>query len=124
MSRFSVLSVLAVLAFPVLTVAGFGQGAPSAQVKPQYPDYPSETPTTLVAPTPNFDFERREAMIQMRDGVALHTVILVPKGAQHAPILLTRTPYSANALTRNAASAHLGRTLYGYDNATDVIVEG
>ena len=32
----------------------------------------------------------------MRDGVKLHTVILVPKGAKHAPILLTRTPYNAN----------------------------
>jgi len=50
-------------------------------------------------------------------------VILVPKGVKHAPILLTRTPYSANELTSHAASAHLGRILYGYDNATDVIVE-
>jgi len=31
-------------------------------------------------------------MIAMRDGVKLHTVILVPKGAHNAPILLTRTP--------------------------------
>jgi predicted acyl esterase len=35
-------------------------------------------------------------MIPMRDGVKLHTVILVPKGAHGAPILLTRTPYDAN----------------------------
>jgi uncharacterized protein len=62
-------------------------------------------------------------MIAMRDGVRLHTVILVPKGARGAPILLTRTPYSADQLTMNLASAHLGPTLYGYDNATDVIVE-
>jgi predicted acyl esterase len=34
-------------------------------------------------------------MIPMRDGVKLHTVILVPKGAKGAPILLTRTPYDA-----------------------------
>ena len=60
----------------------------------------------------------------MRDGVRLHTVILVPKGAEHAPILLTRTPYSADQLTSHAASSHLGPILYGYDNATDVIVEG
>ena len=44
----------------------------------------------------------------MRDGVRLHTVILVPKGAKRAPILLTRTPYDANGLTSHAASAHLG----------------
>jgi putative CocE/NonD family hydrolase len=92
--------------------------------KPQYPNYPSETPAKLQRATPNFDYERREAMIPMRDGVKLHTVILVPKGAKRAPILLTRTPYSADALTSHAASAHLGRILYGYDNATDVIIEG
>jgi uncharacterized protein len=63
-------------------------------------------------------------MIPMRDGVKLHTVILVPKAAKHAPILLTRTPYDANVLTGHAQSSHLGPILYGYDNATDVIVEG
>ena len=98
--------------------------AQSSAPKPQYPDYPSETPAKLKQATPDFDYERREAMIAMRDGVKLHTVILVPKGVKHAPILLTRTPYSANELTSHAASAHLGRILYGYDNATDVIVEG
>ena len=63
-------------------------------------------------------------MIPMRDGIKLHTVILVPKGARNAPILLTRTPYDATALTSHAASAHLGPILWGYDNATEVIVEG
>jgi putative CocE/NonD family hydrolase len=63
-------------------------------------------------------------MIPMRDGVHLHTVILLPKGAKGAPILLTRTPYDANALTTHANSAHLGPSLSGYDNATEVIVEG
>ncbi len=50
-------------------------------------------------------------MIPMRDGVKLHTVILVPKGAKKAPILLTRTPYSADKLTSHADSAHLGPVL-------------
>ena len=39
-------------------------------------------------------------------------------------MLLTRTPYDADKLTSHVASAHLGPNLYGYDNATDVIVEG
>ncbi|HXI90261.1 MAG TPA: CocE/NonD family hydrolase [Blastocatellia bacterium] len=60
----------------------------------------------------------------MRDGVKLHAVILVPKGANRAPILLTRTPYNATELTSHAQSSHLGPILTGYDNATDVIVEG
>ncbi len=75
-------------------------------------------------PQPAFDYLRREVMIPMRDGVKLHTVILVPKGAKGAPILLTRTPYDANALTTHETSAHLGPSLQGYDNATEVIVEG
>ena len=95
-------------------------GAP----KPKYPNFPSETPAELKPATSGFDYARREAMIPMRDGVKLHTVILVPNGAKHAPILLTRTPYSADVLTANLHSAHLGASLYGYDNATDVIVEG
>ena len=85
---------------------------------------PSETPAKLEAATSSFDYVRRVVMIPMRDGVKLHTVILVPKGAKNAPILLTRTPYDADALTNHAASAHLGPVLSGYDNATEVIVEG
>jgi len=60
----------------------------------------------------------------MRDGVKLHTVILIPKGSRSAPILLTRTPYNANELTGHAQSPHLGPILQGYDNAVEVIVEG
>jgi uncharacterized protein len=90
---------------------------------PKYPNYPSETPTELKPSTYGFDYDRREVMIPMRDGVKLHTVILVPKGGKAAPILLTRTPYDANALTTNANSSHLGPSLEGYDNATEVIVE-
>ncbi len=98
--------------------------AQTSSAKPAYPSYPSETPAQLVPKTDSFDYTRREAMIPMRDGVRLHTVILVPRGAQHAPILLTRTPYNASELTSHIASSHLGPSLYGYDNATDVIVEG
>src|SRR3978361_90702 len=63
-------------------------------------------------------------MIPMRDGVKLHTVILVPNGAKNAPILFTRTPYDATALTSHSQSSHLGPILQGYDNAVDVIVDG
>src|ERR1700748_3168492 len=88
----------------------------NAQTAPRYPNYPSETPTTFRPPTYGMDHERREVMISMRDGVKLHTVILVPKGAKKAGILLTRTPYSAIALTTNTPSVHLGTSLWGYDN--------
>ena len=85
---------------------------------------PSETPAKFQPVTDSFDHVRRDVMIPMRDGVKLHTVILVPKGASRAPILLTRTPYNATDLTSHSQSAHLGPILNGYDNATDVIVEG
>jgi uncharacterized protein len=85
---------------------------------------PSETPAQLAPTNYGFDHVRRDVMIPMRDGVRLHAVILAPKGANNAPILLTRTPYNATELTSHAPSAHLGPVLQGYDNATDVIVEG
>jgi putative CocE/NonD family hydrolase len=91
---------------------------------PQYPGLPSETPAHFVPATDSFDYVKRDVMIPMRDGVKLHTVIIVPRGAKGAPILLTRTPYDAKRLTSHAESAHLGPILEGYDNATDVIVEG
>ncbi|MGE5347408.1 MAG: CocE/NonD family hydrolase [Acidithiobacillales bacterium] len=88
------------------------------------PSLPSEMPATFTRSTGSFDYDRRVVMIPMRDGVKLHTVILVPKGAKNAGILLTRTPYDADALTSHSESSHLAPMLEGYDNATDVIVEG
>jgi uncharacterized protein len=96
---------------------------PAAGQTVKYPKLPSETPAKFEPATASFDYTRRDVMIPMRDGVRLHTVILVPRGAKRAPMLLTRTPYDATALTSHAASAHLGPILEGYDNATDVIVE-
>jgi hypothetical protein len=51
-------------------------------------------------------FDAIEAMIPMRDGVKLHTVICIPKsGGAGLPILLQRTPYGANV--RVAGFVHL-----------------
>ena len=94
---------------------------------------PSETPQEFKPTNYGFEYERRDVMIPMRDGVKLHTVIIVPKSVidankvdakKRAPILLTRTPYNANDLTGHAASAHLGPILNGYDNALEPIIEG
>ena len=94
-------------------------GPAAAQTPPRL----TATPATLQSETPQkfeptdygFDYVRRDVMIPMRDGVKLHTVIIVPKGAKSAPILLTRTPYNATELTSHASSAHLGPILTGYD---------
>ena len=87
-------------------------------------NYPSETPRKFEPTNQGFNYIKRDVMIPMRDGVKLHTVILIPKGARNAPILITRTPYDATSLTTHAVSSDLGSILTGYDNATDVIVEG
>src|SRR3954469_1876846 len=95
----------------------------SAAQKPGDERY-NERPAVLKPATTRFNYERRLVDIPMRDGVKLHTVILIPKGPRGAPILLTRTPYNAETLTGHAASGNLSAILDGYDNATDVIVEG
>jgi hypothetical protein len=84
----------------------------------------SEMPQSFQRVTDSFDYVKRDVMIPMRDGVGLHTVIVIPKGAKNAPMLLTRTPYNATAQTNQAASSHMGSILYGYDNPLEVILEG
>ena len=99
--------------------------APAAPPEgPKYPEYPSETPQKFVRPTYGADFECRQVMIPMRDGVKLRTYILVPKSATRAAILLTRTPYDAKHMTSLTQSLHLGARLWGYDNAVETIIEG
>jgi putative CocE/NonD family hydrolase len=82
--------------------------APTAPMKP---DIPAE----FSAPSTDFDYLKRVAMIPMRDGVKLYTVIVVPKGARGAPIILTRTPYDAAKHAERSASPHLLATLSDAD---------
>jgi uncharacterized protein len=114
------LTSTALLCFFLFARSLSGQTAPA----PAYPGLTSESPARFEPVTTSFDYVKRDVMIPMRDGVKLHTIVLVPKGAKNAPILLTRTPYNAKELTSHAASSHLGPILSGYDNATEVIVEG
>jgi putative CocE/NonD family hydrolase len=107
----------------LLALLAWAAQATSAAPPPK-PSYPSETPARFDPVTSSFDHERRVVMIPMRDGVKLNTVILVPRGAKGAAILLTRTPYDAAALTTHVPSSRLGPLLSGYDNAADVVVEG
>ncbi|HET7306658.1 MAG TPA: CocE/NonD family hydrolase [Gammaproteobacteria bacterium] len=100
----------------------FAVAAWAGPPKIKYPNY-NETPAHFKPKTQSFDYVRRVVEIPMRDGVKLHTVIIVPKCAKHAGILLTRTPYNADALTSHAHSGHLGPILEGYDNVTDIIKE-
>jgi uncharacterized protein len=78
-----------------------------AQTPPITPDIPPK----FDAPTDAYDYVKRVEMIPMRDGVKLYTVIVIPKGAKKAPIVLTRTPYNAAQRATRAQSPHMLATL-------------
>jgi hypothetical protein len=75
------------------------------------PPLAPDIPANFAMPTQSFDYEKRDVMIPMRDGVKLHTVIMIPKGASHAPIILTRTPYEASKRAERSVSPYLFSTL-------------
>ena len=85
---------------------------------------PSETPAAFVPRVDTFDYTKREVMIPMRDGVKLKTIIIIPRGAHRAPILLTRTPYGATDRMAKNDSAHLSALLDSNDVADDAMVNG
>ena len=60
----------------------------------QYPALPSDTPATFVPASESFDYVKRDVMIAMRDGVKLHTVILVPQGARRRSAVASCSPRS------------------------------
>jgi putative CocE/NonD family hydrolase len=92
--RFAAVSVL-------LCLAGVVAQAGTPPMKPDIPE-------KFEAPTADADYVKRTVMVPMRDGVKLFTVIVVPKGAKNAPIILTRTPYdAANRAKRNTSPSLL-----------------
>jgi uncharacterized protein len=84
------------------------------------PALPSDIPAKFKPNTDSYDFIKREEMIPMRDGVKLKTVILIPKGVKNAPILLTRTPYSAARHANRNPSPHLQSVLSPGDDVVAV----
>jgi uncharacterized protein len=90
----------AIIASAIVTFASVAAG----QIPPIAPDIPAK----YTPPDINADYVKRVVMVPMRDGVKLYTVIVVPKGAKGAPILLTRTPYNAaQRATRNESPSML-----------------
>ncbi len=87
---------------------------------PPPPALPAETPAEFHPLETGFDYSERHVDIPMRDGVKLHAIIMIPQGAAHAPILLTRTPYNAEDLSAHRHSSHMVAMLDGYDNASDI----
>ena len=76
----------------------------------QTPAMTPDIPAKFAFPTDAYDYARREVMIPMRDGVKLYTVLIIPKGATGAPILLTRTPYNAKKNAERNLSPYAAAT--------------
>jgi putative CocE/NonD family hydrolase len=73
---------------PLLALA-----AAPAPVTPMTPDVVAKYNPVL----PEADYIKRVAMVPMRDGTKLYTVIVMRKGTTGGPILLSRTPYDAKS---------------------------
>ena len=101
MSRRTALA-LAVSALAASFATSFAVAAP--QTQPARDNTLAQTGSDIPAkwqkPDAGYDYTRKEVMIPMRDGVKLHTVILIPKGAQGLPLLLERTPYDAGGFSK------------------------
>jgi len=114
---------LAVTSFPLGTIHA-QSGADKSQHEGS-PALPSEIPDRFTLVTGRLDFTRLDQQIRMRDGVALHTIILIPKTSHRAPILLTRTPYNADQITNSKPSSHMEVVLEdGLDNTSHLFIEG
>jgi putative CocE/NonD family hydrolase len=88
---------LSAAALPLIAIAAAPAPKP---VTPMTPDVNASYNQVL----PQADFIRREAMVPMRDGTKLYTVIFMKKGTANGPILLSRTPYDAKGSTSRTAS--------------------
>jgi putative CocE/NonD family hydrolase len=91
----------------ISTVACLLLAAAASAVAQQQNLPADELATDFKAPEQPSDFEKRVVMVPMGDGVKLYTVIVVPKGAHGAPILLTRTPYNAAARAARSKSPRM-----------------
>lgn len=90
----------------------------AADTPPMTPDISGKP---FVAPDVGRDYDKRVVMVPMRDGTKLYTVIVVPKGARNAPILLTRTPYDAAGRANRSDSPRMRDLLPQGD---EVFVDG
>ncbi len=70
------------------------------------PSARAQVPLRVAFPTD--DFEMREEMVPMRDGVKLYTLVLIPKeSGEPLPILLERTPYDATGVIGDRPTTRL-----------------
>src|SRR3982751_3660100 len=89
------------IAAPLLALLA-SAAAPPPVVTPMTPDVVDKYDSVL----PEADYVKRVAMVPMRDGTKLYTVIVMKKGTTGGPILLSRTPYDAKGSMSRTPSQH------------------
>ena len=99
----------------VVVLAVLALAAAALSVQAQTPPMTPDIPTSFTPPHNGYDFTQRVAMIPMRDGVKLYTVIAIPNGVTRAPIVLTRTPYDAAARLATVTPYLAGQSQIGDD---------
>ena len=102
-----ILALRAACAAAALSLTLPSPAAAAGKTDPMTPDIPAK----FAPPTTANDYVKRVEMVPMRDGVKLYTVIVMPKGAHDAPILLTRTPYNAKKRAERNVSPHIDALL-------------
>jgi len=103
-----------------MLVLAFGFAANAARAEPASAPAPVTPMTPDVVGSydevrPEADYIKRVEMIPMRDGVKLYTVIVMKKGVQNGPILLSRTPYDAADSTSRTKSQVITEILPAMD---------
>lgn len=72
----------------------------------------NDIPRSFKTRTTDFNHQRIEAMVPMRDGIKLFTIILIPDGHDKPmPMVLTRTPYSAAGRASRTSSPDIAMVL-------------
>jgi putative CocE/NonD family hydrolase len=87
------------------------QDSPQAKTAENRAAPGGDIPAKFIPPNAQNDYIKREEMIPMRDGTKLYTVIVIPKNATNAPIILTRTPYNAKGRAKRMDSPSMLSTL-------------
>jgi putative CocE/NonD family hydrolase len=99
-----------IFSFSATTLLFLSAAPALAQTPPLAPDVPPK----FEQPTSSNDYVKRVVMVPMRDGVKLYTVIVIPKAAKNAPMILTRTPYdAAGRAARSESFTMLGELAQG-----------
>jgi len=80
--------------FGFVLLAALALTAQAQTSPPPQQELPSDIPPDFKVRELEQGFVQRKEMIPMRDGVKLNTLIVIPKGAKNAPILMDRTPYN------------------------------